>query len=50
MLTFLGLITPAKVTLSKLTAGSKSLTATWKTVSGKKIYGAWSSVKNIKVR
>ncbi len=27
-------IVPAKVTLSKLTAGSKQLTATWKTVSG----------------
>ncbi len=27
-------ILPAKVTLSKVTAGSKSLTATWKTVSG----------------
>ncbi len=27
-------IVPAKVTLSKLTAGSKNLTATWKTVSG----------------
>ena len=96
---------PAKVTLSKLTAGSKKLTATWKTVSGatgyevqystskkftkkttktvtikkaktkkttikklkkskkyyvkvrayktvsgKNIYGAWSAVKNIKVK
>ncbi len=98
-------IVPAKVTLSKLTAGSKNLTATWKnvsgvtgyevvystskkftkkttktvtikkakskkttikklkkgkkyyvkvraykTVSGKKIYGAYSSVKNVKVK
>ena len=98
-------IAPAKVTLSKLTAGSKALTATWKTVSGatgyevqystskkftkkttktvtikkaktkkttikklkkgkkyyvkvrayktvdgKKIYGAWSTVKNVKVK
>ncbi len=98
-------IVPAKAALSKLTAGSKSLTATWKTVSGvtgyevqystskkftkkttktvtikkaktkkttikklkkgkkyyvkvrayktvsgKKLYGAWSSVKNVKVK
>lgn len=98
-------IIPAKVTLSKLTAGSKALTATWKAVSGvtgyevqystskkftskttktvkikssktkkttikkltkgkkyyvrirayktvskKPVYGAWSSVKNIKVK
>lgn len=98
-------IVPAKVTLSKLTVGSKALTATWKTVSGatgyevqystskkftskttrtvkikssktkkttikkltkgkkyyvrirayktvskKPVYGAWSSVKNIKVK
>ena len=88
---------PAKVTLSKLTAGSKSATPAWKTVSGasgyqgkfksaktatvskgsskkatikkltkgkkyyfkvrayktvdgKKVYGAWSSVKSVKVK